>query len=57
MGRAGVQDVNDAGGDDGLRTMGLLPWDEEEARTEAEREVLAMANGILFPDLYDCGRI
>ncbi|KAK3956038.1 DUF1479 domain-protein [Pseudoneurospora amorphoporcata] len=57
MGRAGVQDVNDAGGDDGLRTMGLLPWDEEEARTEAEREVLAMANGTLFPDLYDYGRI
>ena len=56
MGRAGVQDVNDAGGDDGLRAMGLLPWDEEEAHTEAEREVLAMANGILFPDLLDYGR-
>jgi hypothetical protein len=52
-GRPGVQDVNDAGGDDGLRAMGLLPWDEEEADTDAEREVLAMANGILFPDLYD----
>ncbi|KAK3396388.1 DUF1479-domain-containing protein [Sordaria brevicollis] len=57
LGRAGVQDVNDAGGDDGLRTMGLLPWDEEDAETEAEREVLAMANGILFPDLYDYGRM
>ncbi|KAK3488868.1 DUF1479-domain-containing protein [Neurospora hispaniola] len=56
MGKAGVQDVNDAGGDDASRTMGLLPWDEEEARTEAEREVLAMANGILFPDLLDHGR-
>ncbi|SPQ18042.1 273e3e92-24c6-45ec-8849-31d72254a53f [Thermothielavioides terrestris] len=52
-GRPGVQDVNDAGGDDGLRAMGLLPWDEEEADTDEEREVLAMANGILFPDLYD----
>lgn len=54
--RPGVQAVNDAGGDDGLRAMGLLPWDEEEAGTadqDREREVLAMANGILFPDLYD----
>jgi hypothetical protein len=51
--RPGVQDVNDAGGDDGLRAMGLLPWDEEEADEDKEREVLAMANGILFPDLYD----
>lgn len=53
VGRPGVQEVNDAGGDDGLRAMGLLPWDEEEADTDEEREVLAMANGILFPDLYD----
>ncbi|KAK3329455.1 hypothetical protein B0H66DRAFT_571945 [Apodospora peruviana] len=53
MGRAGVQEVNDAGGEDGLRGMGLLPWDEEDAASDAEREVLAMANSILFPDLYD----
>ncbi|KAL2023661.1 hypothetical protein VTK56DRAFT_1818 [Thermocarpiscus australiensis] len=53
LGRPGVQDVNDAGGDDGLRALGLLPWDEEEAGSDDEREVLAMANGILFPDLYD----
>ncbi|KAK4242649.1 hypothetical protein C8A03DRAFT_39990 [Achaetomium macrosporum] len=52
-GRPGVQEVNDAGGDEGLRAMGLLPWDEEEADSNREREVLAMANGILFPDLYD----
>ncbi|KAK0617995.1 hypothetical protein B0T17DRAFT_591915 [Bombardia bombarda] len=52
-GRAGVQDVNDAGGDEGLRAMGLLPWDEEDAADDAEREVLAVANSILFPDLYD----
>ena len=52
-GHPGVRDVNDAGGDDGLRAMGLLPWDGEEALTDHEREVLAMANEILFPDLYD----
>ncbi len=52
-GRPGVQEVNEAGGDDGLRAMGLLPWDEEESDEDREREVLAMANGILFPDLYD----
>jgi len=53
MDRAAVQDVNDAGGDDGLRAMGLLPWNEEDAFSDAERQVLAMANSILFPDLYD----
>ncbi|KAK4229740.1 hypothetical protein QBC38DRAFT_508011 [Podospora fimiseda] len=52
-GRPGVQEVNDAGGEEALRAMGLLPWDEEEADTDEEREVLAMANGILFPELYD----
>ncbi|KAK3903885.1 hypothetical protein C8A05DRAFT_14179 [Staphylotrichum tortipilum] len=52
-GRPGVREVNDAGGDDGLRAMGLLPWDEEESDSDREREVLAMANGLLFPDLYD----
>ncbi|KAK4170289.1 hypothetical protein QBC43DRAFT_340039 [Cladorrhinum sp. PSN259] len=54
-GRPGVQEVNDAGGEEGLRAMGLLPWDEEESAFEndEEREVLAMANGILFPELYD----
>ncbi|KAK4248026.1 hypothetical protein C7999DRAFT_40777 [Corynascus novoguineensis] len=51
--RQGAQEVGNAGGDDGLRAMGLLPWDEEEADEDKEREVLAMANGILFPDLYD----
>ncbi|KAI1378800.1 DUF1479-domain-containing protein [Hypoxylon crocopeplum] len=28
LARPGVQDVNDAGGEEGLRSMGLLPWDE-----------------------------
>ncbi|KAK5663520.1 hypothetical protein OQA88_3950 [Cercophora sp. LCS_1] len=56
QGRLGVQDVNDAGGDDGLRAMGLFPFDEEEAESEAERRVLSMANAILFPYLYDSVR-
>ncbi|KAL1842537.1 hypothetical protein VTJ49DRAFT_5013 [Mycothermus thermophilus] len=52
--RAGPTEVGDAGGgDDGLRAMGLVPWDEEDADEDETREVLAMANGILFPDLYD----
>ncbi|KAL7620252.1 hypothetical protein AAE478_009245 [Parahypoxylon ruwenzoriense] len=29
LGRPGVQDVNDAGGEEGLRSMGLLPWEEK----------------------------
>lgn len=52
-GRPGVQDVSEAGGEDGLRAMGLCPWDEEDANTETERQVFAMANGILFPDRFD----
>jgi len=52
MGRPGVQDVNEAGGEDGLRAMGLLPWDEKAVEGEVEKEVLRMANGILFPDRY-----
>lgn len=52
-GRPGVQEVSEAGGEVGLRAMGLLPWDEEEADDDADRRVLAMANGILFPDRYD----
>lgn len=53
VGRPGVREVNEAGGEDGLRAMGLLPWDEEDADSDAERQVMAMANAILFPDLYD----
>lgn len=54
MGRPGVQDVNDAGGEEGLRSMGLLPWDEEKGNASAaERELLRQANGILFPDRFD----
>lgn len=53
MARPGVQEVSDAGGDDGLRAMGLLPWEDEDASTDVEAEVLDMANNILFPDRYD----
>ncbi|KAI0380194.1 DUF1479-domain-containing protein [Hypomontagnella monticulosa] len=53
MGRPGVQDVNDAGGEEGLRSMGLLPWDEKRGTDAVERELLRQANGILFPDRFD----
>ncbi|KAI0881230.1 DUF1479-domain-containing protein [Annulohypoxylon maeteangense] len=56
MGRPGVQDVNDAGGEEGLRSMGLLPWDERRGIAgRVERELLRLANGILFPDRFDLG--
>ncbi|KAK1755011.1 hypothetical protein QBC47DRAFT_345138 [Echria macrotheca] len=46
--RPGVQDVSEAGGEDGLRAMGLFPLDEERER---ETRTAQLANGILFPDL------
>jgi hypothetical protein len=53
MGRPGVQEVNEAGGEAALRATGLLAWDEDDATEgEAERLVLATANGILFPDSF-----
>lgn len=53
MGRPGVQEVNEAGGEAALRATGLLAWDEDDATGgEAERLVLATANGILFPDSF-----
>ncbi|KAL1873027.1 hypothetical protein Daus18300_004168 [Diaporthe australafricana] len=53
MGRPGVQEVNEAGGEAALRATGLLAWDEDDATGgEAERLVLAAANGILFPDSF-----
>lgn len=52
VGRPGVQEVSDAGGDEALRAMGLLPWDEDDAETGADRKVLDMVNGILFPDRF-----
>lgn len=50
MGRPGVQEVHDAGGEMALRAMGLLAWEEDDAVDEDERMLLRMANGLLFPD-------
>ncbi|RKU48292.1 hypothetical protein DL546_007490 [Coniochaeta pulveracea] len=52
VGRPGVQEVSDAGDDEALRAMGLLPFDEDDAETEGEKSVLNMVNGILFPDRF-----
>jgi hypothetical protein len=52
MGRPGVGDINEAGGDEGLKAMGLLPWEEDEAETDTERKLVGMANAILFPDRF-----
>ncbi|KAH6990762.1 hypothetical protein BKA56DRAFT_628305 [Ilyonectria sp. MPI-CAGE-AT-0026] len=54
-GNSGIQEVGEAGGVEGLRAMGLLPWDEDEASDDTEQEVLEAANGILFPEKYDLG--
>ncbi|OHW93195.1 DUF1479 domain-containing protein [Colletotrichum incanum] len=53
MGRPGVQEVSDAGGEDGLRAMGLLPWEDKEGRSPTEKALVGMANAILFPESYD----
>ncbi|KAF4465491.1 DUF1479 domain [Fusarium albosuccineum] len=50
-----VREVGEAGGVDGMRAMGLLPWDEDDALDDCEQAVLEMANGILFPEKYDMG--
>lgn len=54
LGRPGVQEIYDVGGEEGLRAMGLLAWDEEEESNSTlagERHLLRAANAILFPDL------
>ncbi|CAN8101464.1 unnamed protein product [Discula destructiva] len=56
MGRPGVQEVSDAGGEEALRAMGLLAWDENEAVDEGERSLLEAANAVLFPDRSELGR-
>ena len=71
LGRPGVQDVNDAGGEEGLRAMGLLAFEERGLGagmgmglglgvgdgvlppSRVERDVVGLANGILFPDRFD----
>ncbi|KAJ4397537.1 hypothetical protein N0V93_001768 [Gnomoniopsis smithogilvyi] len=50
MGRPGVQEINDAGGEDALRAMGLLAWEEDDAADAGERDLLRRANALLFPD-------
>ncbi|KAI8628906.1 DUF1479-domain-containing protein [Xylariaceae sp. FL1651] len=61
-GRPGVQDVADAGGEEGLRSMGLTPWEDDGRgggfgisgrERDKDRELLRLANGILFPDRFD----
>ncbi|KAI1435549.1 hypothetical protein GGR50DRAFT_694084 [Xylaria sp. CBS 124048] len=55
-GRSGVQDVADAGGGEGLRSMGLAPWEERRPGVrgrEKDARLLRLANEILFPDRYD----
>lgn len=52
MDRPGVQEINDAGGEEALRAMGLLAWDidgEDGGEHEGEERLLQIANAILFP--------
>jgi hypothetical protein len=55
MGRPGVQEVHEAGGEEGLRSMGLLAWDEDGAMSDTEADVLELANDVLFPDRHRFG--
>lgn len=50
MGRPGVHEINEAGGEEALRAMGLLVWDEDDAADASERALLKRANTLLFPD-------
>ncbi|TPX08385.1 uncharacterized protein E0L32_010115 [Thyridium curvatum] len=58
-GRPGVSEVNESGGEDALRAMGLLPFEDPDAKTDAGREVARIANALLFPHRFDmtCGRL
>lgn len=53
LGRPGVQEVHDVGGDEGLKAMGLLAWDDDEGTSVDERHLLRTANSILFPDVVE----
>lgn len=55
LGRPGVQEIYDAGGEEALRAMGLLAWEEDEAVDESERGLLMLANAVLFPDRVEGG--
>lgn len=50
LGRPGVQEVYETGGEEALRAMGLLAWEEQDAVDEGEKVVLELANRVLFPD-------
>lgn len=50
MGRPGVQEINDAGGEEALRAMGLLAWEEDDAADAGEKSLLKRSNAVLFPD-------
>lgn len=52
LGRPGVQEVHDVGGEEALRAMGLLAWDEEASTSKSERQLLRLTNSILFPDAF-----
>ncbi|TDZ60574.1 Uncharacterized protein CTRI78_v004922 [Colletotrichum trifolii] len=53
LGRPGAQEISDAGGEDGLRAMGLVPWEYREGRSPTETALVQMVNAILFPDRFD----
>ena len=52
IGRPGVAEVSEAGGEAALRAMGLLPWDEDEAHDQEEAALVRMANALLFPERF-----
>lgn len=51
LGRPGVQEIHDVGGEEALRAMGLLAWDEDESTCAEEKQLLRLTNLILFPDM------
>lgn len=50
--RPGVQEIHEVGGEQALRTMGLLAWDEDESACAREGRLLRHTNAILFPGLF-----
>ena len=47
VGRMGVENMRDAGGEEGLRSMGLGQWDVRDRMTEGVKSVIGRANGIV----------
>lgn len=54
MGRAGVAEVYETGGEEALRAMGLVAWEmpHDDGSDEQERWLVERANRVLFPDRY-----